>query len=308
MKISVIIPAYNVEKYIERSINSALNQKFKPFEIIVVDDGSSDDTGRIVKKFHTDVRYIYQKNGGSSSARNLGIKTSKGDWIAFLDSDDEWVETHLENCYNTISRQPELRWYGAPVNHIDQASGMVLFSYTTEPKKKLNENQFFNDYLSALPPYGFFSSPTMVIKKEIFNEVGLFDVLKKTAEDIDMWFRIGLQYPNIGYNKEVGAIVYKRQDSLSLSKKWQPCHSLQRILSCEVMAKKLGDSYVKRAEPRIIYWVIKLLKAAVVRQDNQTLKEIKKRYYSRLPIKFKAILLVLSSMPVSLKIINRVKS
>ena len=90
-KVSVITPLYNGKKYIEKAINSILNQTYKDFEIIIVDDGSIDGSGELVKdKFDGKVRYIYQENKGAASAVNKGVYSSKGDYIAFLESDDYW--------------------------------------------------------------------------------------------------------------------------------------------------------------------------------------------------------------------------
>ena len=94
MKISVIIPTYNRADLVQRAIKSVLNQTKKPNEIIVVDDGSTDNTKQILKNYP--VKILYQKNKGVSSARNIGIKNAKYEFIAFLDSDDEWIEEKLE--------------------------------------------------------------------------------------------------------------------------------------------------------------------------------------------------------------------
>ena len=95
IKISVIIPTYNRSKLLNRSIRSVLNQTFQPNEIIVVDNGSTDDTREMVSKNFRNIRYIYHDKKGVSSARNAGIRISKSNWISFLDSDDEWKKDKL---------------------------------------------------------------------------------------------------------------------------------------------------------------------------------------------------------------------
>jgi glycosyltransferase involved in cell wall biosynthesis len=308
IKISVVVPAYNAENFIDRCINSILSQKFPSYQIIVVDDGSTDNTANIVKSYGKDVDYIYQRNGGEPSARNTGIRNATGDWIAFLDSDDEWLDTHLENFVNIIKENSNLAWYGSPVRHVDNRSGRILLDYKECRSKNYINRSYFRDYLSALPPSGFFSSATMIINKAVFEKVGLFNLCLKTGTDVDMWFRIGLNYPEIGYSGKTSAIVYKRSDSLSHAKPWFPDKTLETLGDSEKTAKKMGDSFALRAEPRIIYRVIKLLRASLRVQDDNTLNEIKKRYYSKLPIKYKVILLLTSTIPISLRIINRVKS
>lgn len=301
MKITALIPAYNVEEYIRRSIDSALNQTFKPFEIIVIDDGSTDGTRNIVESYGDKVTYVYKKNGGSSSARNLGIELAKGEWIAFLDSDDQWEKIHLENFVKVIKQKPDLMWYGAPVRHIEEKTGKTLFEYNEKQNRKLVKDLYFKDYLSALPPAGFFSSPTMIIHKKVFNKVGYFNTDLKTAEDIDMWFRIGLHLPEIGYSTIIGANVYKRANSLSHTKKWNPSQSLKRFDDCELLAKKLGNEFAKRAEPRIIYWITKLIKSALKHRDFKTLNQIKKKYLTRLPLKYKMVVLLSSLFVINNK-------
>ena len=103
MKVSVIIPTFNRFNLISRAIDSVLSQTIKPFEIIVVDDGSSDNTSTFIKNNYKSVKLIKQKNLGVSKARNVGIKNSSGDWIALLDSDDEWKKNKLEVQIKSLS-------------------------------------------------------------------------------------------------------------------------------------------------------------------------------------------------------------
>lgn len=298
MKVSAIIPAYNVEKYINRSINSALNQTYKPFEIIVIDDGSSDNTAKLVKDYEDDVRYIFQANQGSSSARNLGIEKAKGDWIAFLDSDDEWIETHLENFVKTHKLYPEIKWYGAPFKMLDEKSKKEVFKVKKGHLKDFEQHIMFDDYMTAFPPKAYLGSPTMIIHKSVFEIVGFFDVSKKTAVDVDMWFRIGLVYPKIGYTYNTGTTVYRRDFSLSTSKKWNPIKSIGRFLESEKLAKDKSDVALKRVEPRIMYWVTKLIRSSISNNDIVALEEIRKNYNTRLSLRYKTILFLSIQVPL----------
>lgn len=103
IKISVIIPTYNREKLIGRAIESVLAQTRKADEIIIVDDGSTDHTGKMVQNYSKDIKYIFQENKGGAAARNTGIENAQYEWIAFLDSDDYWLENHLEKMEHAIS-------------------------------------------------------------------------------------------------------------------------------------------------------------------------------------------------------------
>lgn len=111
--ISVIIPLYNGAKFIQRSINSVLNQTYQNFEIVVVNDGSTDHGPQIVAQWqHSSIKLISQKNSGVSIARNTGIKAAKGNIIAFLDADDEWLPNHLEVIHHLVERYPECGVFG----------------------------------------------------------------------------------------------------------------------------------------------------------------------------------------------------
>jgi glycosyltransferase involved in cell wall biosynthesis len=304
MNISVLIPAYNVEKYINRSINSALNQTHCSFEIIVIDDGSTDDTKKIVKNYKNKVRYISQSNQGSSSARNLGIRESKGDWIAFLDSDDEWIETHLENFVKTQKLYPKIKWYGAPFIMLDEKSKQEVFTVKKGHLKELDTHIMFDDYMTAFPPKAYLGSPTMIIHKSVFEKVGFFDVSKKTAVDVDMWFRIGLVFSEIGYTFRIGTIVYRRDFSLSTSKKWNPHKSIKRFIESENLMKGNIGVNPKNVEARIIYWVTKLIRSCIINLDKRALKEIHKIYFWRIPFEYKIILVLAIRFHFVLKFYN----
>ena len=110
MTITVVIPAYNSEKYIARAIDSVLTQTHKPDEIIVVDDGSTDNTSEIARKYEPSVKLIQQQNAGASVARNTGIEAATSEWIAFLDADDEWLPEKLKLQTEHLKRNPHLQW------------------------------------------------------------------------------------------------------------------------------------------------------------------------------------------------------
>ena len=107
-KVSVIIPTYNRAEYVTHAIDSVLAQTYTDYEIIVVDDGSADNTKDVLLPYMDRIRYIYQENAGLSAARNTGIKAAKGDWIAFLDSDDEWLPGKLAVQMRAVERHPQL--------------------------------------------------------------------------------------------------------------------------------------------------------------------------------------------------------
>ena len=188
MNVSVIIPTYNRKNLLKRALHSVDSQTFVPHEIIVVDDGSSDGTkGWVLEKFPY-VRYIYQDNSGVSSARNAGIKEAKGSWIAFLDSDDEWMPNKLEQQKGVINSFQEA-WL-CHTNEIWIRNGVRVNQM--KKHQKYGGNVFENclDICRISPS-------SVLIKKEVFEMVGLFDESLKVCEDYDLWLRITSVFPVI---------------------------------------------------------------------------------------------------------------
>jgi len=190
LKISVVIPTYNRADFIVKAIKSVLNQTHKVDEIIVIDDGSTDNTKQLLKSF--DTKYIYQQNSGVSSARNLGIKLASHSWICFLDSDDIWEETKIQKQVEFHKNNPN-----------------ILFSHTLE--KWIFKNKIIKQNKSQQKPSGYcfennislckIGASTVMIHKTILEDIGLFDENLKACEDYDLWLRILLKYP-VGLIKE----------------------------------------------------------------------------------------------------------
>ena len=302
ISITVVIPAYNVEKYICRSINSVLSQNYKPIEIIVVDDGSTDETEKVVNIYGKDVCYLHQTNSGCSVARNTGVQSARGDWIAFLDADDEWLPNHLENAAKILNAYPNLRWYGAAANQYIHETGELIAKYKEKKPGILVEGAYFEDYMMAFPPYAHFSSPTMVVHRSVFKKVGMFDPAKRVGQDLDMWFRIALHFPQVGYSHTVGANVYKRSTSTSYTKKVNFERDIGLLKEKEHLARQWGGKVVRRVEPRIMFWCIRLLKASISRADTAAVIEILTSYQDRLPMLWRWLSLTFITIPGSFRL------
>lgn len=188
LPISVIIPSYNRAAFLPRAVTSVLNQSGKCSEIIIVDDGSDDNTRVIVegmKATANRIRYIYQENKGPASARNTGITKSSYPFLAFLDSDDHWHRKKLETQYGALSRRPE-----------------YLISHTRE--KWLRRGEHLNQKKKHIPRHGDIFShclelcgvgmSTVMARKELFEENGLFDTSLRCCEDYDYWLRISCRH------------------------------------------------------------------------------------------------------------------
>jgi GT2 family glycosyltransferase len=219
ISISVVIPAYNAAKSISRTIESVLAQSLRPDEIIVVDDGSTDQTAQRIKKFGSDVCYIYQENAGPSVARNRGIEAAGSEWIAFLDADDEWLPGILSRQCELLNRNKHLVW--ATANFYNCLCDENCRRVSVNPKlgqKALGDKEYFDDFFRTSLPHGCGCTATMLIKKKVLQEVGMFQPGLHITEDVDLWFRIACRRPRIGFIAEPLAI-YHMGTAQSLMKK-----------------------------------------------------------------------------------------
>lgn len=170
-QISVIIPVFNAERYLSEAIESVLMQAVKPLEIIVVNDGSTDESEKIANTFKNDICYFFQENKGAAVARNLGIKMAKGSLLAFLDADDLWTAHKLELQVKALEEDSEL---DIVFGNVEQ---FVSPELNAEKRSRLREE------LKKMPGY---LVGAMIIKKKSFQQVGLFKDLE-LAEFVD-WF------------------------------------------------------------------------------------------------------------------------
>ena len=191
MDISAVVPLYNKAPHIQRALDSILSQSYPPKEIVIVDDGSTDGGGEIVKAVSDPrIKLIRQENGGSSAARNWGIHESSCDFIAFLDADDEWKPEHLQNIALLNEEYPECGVYATSFIK-DMGSGKV---WRPKPVKDTPVGWKglldLDKYLELSWSIQSFYTSTLCIAKDIFNKVGLFDLKIGRGQDLDMWFRI----------------------------------------------------------------------------------------------------------------------
>ncbi|BAQ61472.1 glycosyltransferase [Geminocystis sp. NIES-3708] len=171
--ISVIIPAFNAEKYLKDAIESVIKQNYQPLEIILIDDGSTDNTAKIAKSFQ-DIQYIYQENSGPVIARNNGIKIAKGEYIAFLDADDLWTDDHLELLVNCFKKDP----------YVEVAIGYVQCLLL---KEKNEEKEYFEEFSNSTINVNLGAG---LYKKSVFEKLGNFDPNLSSSEDVDWFLRI----------------------------------------------------------------------------------------------------------------------
>ncbi len=188
LPVSVVVPAWNVQDYLGRALDSILSQTMAVDEIIIVDDGSTDRTVDIAKGYGDQVRYLYQENSGVSAARNAGVEAATGTWIAFLDADDSWLPEKIAAQLNFLKEQPDLNWIscayvlpGHPAGSESPRDGKILTFY-----------QLDDQGVVVLPS-------CLLIRKDLFYQVGGFRVGRHFGEDTDLWLRIARTDPRIGY-------------------------------------------------------------------------------------------------------------
>jgi len=183
--ISVIIPTYNRKHTLDIALDSVLNQTITSSEIIVVDDGSTDGTSEWIDSKYPSVKLFRQKNQGVSSARNTGIKQAKGDWIALLDSDDEWLSNKLERQVQALQENSDILF--CHTNEIWIRNGVRV---NQMKKHQKYGGHIFEKCLDMCR----ISPSSSLIHKSILEDVGLFDEKLKVCEDYDLWLRITAKY------------------------------------------------------------------------------------------------------------------
>jgi glycosyltransferase involved in cell wall biosynthesis len=186
MHISVIIPTHNRAHLLARALRSVLDQTLAPQEIIVVDDGSSDNTAELVATQFPQCNYIHQPNLGVSAARNTGIKAARGEWLAFLDSDDEWLPTKLEAQRNLLQQHPDIS-----ICHTEEIWIRNGKRVNQMQKHAKSGGHIFQRCL----PLCVISPSSVLIHRSLFNEVGLFDEQLPACEDYDLWLRVCATHP-----------------------------------------------------------------------------------------------------------------
>lgn len=212
--ITVIIPLYNKEKYIKRSLNSVYKQSIDDYEIIVVDDGSTDKGASIVEiEGNKKTRLIKQENAGVSAARNTGIRESQGDLITFLDADDEWESSFLTSICRLSEKFPEAGAYTTAIDVVEDNGMKRKQRYAhipSHPWEGLIPNYFESARAGTPPIY----SSTVGVPRSVFDELGVFPEGEPIGEDLDMWGRIAMKYP-IAFSWDVGATYFKNADNRS---------------------------------------------------------------------------------------------
>ena len=245
-KVDVIIPVFNRERFITQTLESVLGQTYRNLEIVVVDDGSTDKSSEKIQPYlrHRNVKYLYQNNQGPALARNVGIRASCGDLIAFLDSDDIWLPNKLEKQIQFLARNPAI-----PLVHTGRMD-IDAFGNRKQPSRSMDAQGYcFRDLFIA----NRIILSTVVVTRSCLNVTGAFNKEFRGCEDYDLWLRIARNHP-IGYIDEVLALYRFHDSNLSrdsfemtrqevtfiesLLERFPECHML---LGRDLIASRLGD-------------------------------------------------------------------
>jgi len=262
-KLSIVIPTYNNALYLSDALKSIFHQTFKDYEIIVVDDGSTDNTRDIIKKFEERIRYIYQPNsGGASKPRNEGIKVAKGKYIAVFDADDLMVDGKLKIQVNFLDNHPEIDFIFTDFCNFEGDTMYPRHSSTCiDFRSILNHNVGEDQYIigredgyRTLLLENYVGTSSMMFKPQLIDKVGLFDETIRIGEDRDFCFRV-TDCSNMGYIDRV-------------------CH-LRRLHNASMMTRK----EITYSDPiRVFEKQLNVRKNR--RSQKNIISQLGKRYYS----------------------------
>lgn len=280
--ISVVIPLYNKELHIKRTIDSILAQKVQDFEIIVIDDGSTDKSAEVVKNFtDTRIRLIQQENAGVSAARNKGIENSKADIIAFLDADDEWTPSFLETVLRLREKYPEAGAYSTAIDvyKYGRINSVKYNAIPPAPWEGLVPRYFLTVATGTYPV----CSSAVCIPKRIFSELGVFQVGACWGEDDEFWGRIALHYP-IAFSREIGAIYHKeainRACNLSYRIEEHPLvKTAKSAIDMGEVSEEIQDDLVECISKRQIWTSICNIKSGNRQLAKENLRNCKTRLF-----------------------------
>jgi len=247
-RVSVIIPVFNGGKFIGQAIDSVLKQTFRDLEIVVVDDGSTDETPSVVAQFSDRILYLRQENQGVSVARNTGIEAARGDYLAFLDADDVWLPHKLQRQVECLNKQSNVSAVGCGHYVADRELNVL------EEKIPLHSQSPLDDLLLFRSNHGLCSS-TLLVKKNVIYRVGNFDPSLSTSADWDLAIRIAHRY-EVAFVAE--ALVYYRQHDANMHQNVGRMERDMRVVLGKAFAipDQQGSSSLRRRAYSNLYRVL----------------------------------------------------
>jgi glycosyltransferase involved in cell wall biosynthesis len=246
-KVSVIIPTYNCAHYLKQAIDSAMNQTYRDLEIIVVDDGSTDDTAQVVRNYEAAIQYIHQDNRGLPAARNRAIDSSSGELIALLDADDWWEPTKLAEQVSILIQDPELCLVYTDLEVVYEDGSITPSFLSSRPLA--TSGYVFDRLLQS----SFILPSTVLLRRACLEQAGMFDESMRSHEDIDLWLRMCQRWNAALVRKP---LTHRRQGSANMTsndslrteygiKLYLKALSLPNITESQrlTMVRQLGNAY-----------------------------------------------------------------
>jgi glycosyltransferase involved in cell wall biosynthesis len=208
--VSVVIATYNRARFLPETLDSVLQQRFRDFELVVVDDGSTDDTQQVLKNYSDRIRVFYQENRGPSAARNFGIRHARGQWIAIQDSDDLCMAGHLETLFGFVEKNPS---YGMVFANGAYLGGLEHNRETIIPRDKSKRLAQEGVRLTDLFEKSIVRLQAALISKEALKNIGGLDENLRICMDLDLAFRIIMPYP-VAYLDQVVFLYRKHEGNI----------------------------------------------------------------------------------------------
>jgi len=277
--IAVVIPAFEAESFVGRAIRSALEQTLTPGEIMVVDDGSADGTAEIARSFGPPVRCVRQSNQGAAGARNRGVEEARADYVAFLDADDEWSPHHLERALAVLQRHPELMWFCAAYD-IRFRSGKTVERRPDE--RALIDEAYFENYFEMARRWDVHTC-SVIVRSELFEQVGGFDTGLAVGEDQDLWLRIALHHPRVGYSPLACSTYRLTEGSLMNQGLATPEMVLEILRRGEAQAAAHGPEGPRKARPVLARRAERVVRTAARIGNLDVLEAVAVTYLPDLP-------------------------
>jgi glycosyltransferase involved in cell wall biosynthesis len=211
--ISIILPLYNKEKFVYETLLSAITQTYSRYEIIVVNDGSTDKSEEVIKPLMDKIRYKSILNGGPGAARNVGIEMAKGEYIAFLDADDLWLPNKLELQVKAVTQYPEIAMVVTNHEGVGGSVGVPQWRLPNDCEwlivpKESSFHMFLKGFVIC--------TPSVMVSTEIIRKVGGFPTDVRRGEDVYTWFKIGMEFP-VAYGRDVCVKVRMDEEGITMT-------------------------------------------------------------------------------------------
>lgn len=297
MRFSVVIPLYNKEHYIVNTIQSVLNQTYQDYELIVVDDGSKDNSYEVAKSVQSErINLIHQENQGVAVARNTGVVNAKGEYVAFLDADDCWYPNYLQVLSDLIDKFPE--------------SDIFVSAYRIVMG---NEKYHFSAHLSDEPTllpsywvtfknaYDIVWTSATAIRKTAIEKAGMFTPGEKIGQDLDLWARVARNNPLVAYSPEV-CVDYNRDAEQNARTRVKIAHpkAFLSVLTEEMASSRWTEEDKKWMENKYNKKMIVYVFTSIIAGERKQARSVLKQWKQEHPNKFILPLQISSYLPTSI--------